>query len=134
MRGEGDPTKASMKLEQMPVFKRFFSPSEGTGTISAYYDLKNAVETSTRTINFLERTGNTEDLQQYLTGKGGKLQAIKPYIQTLDKDMTMLRDTRKMVMMSQMEPDAKRAVLDNIRSAEVGLTSRIQSVRKMLEN
>jgi hypothetical protein len=134
MRGEGDPTKASLKLEQMPVFKRFFSPSEGTGTISAYYDLKNAVETSTRTINFLERTGNTEDLQQYLTGKGGKLQAIKPYIQTLDKDMTMLRDTRKMVMMSQMEPDAKRAVLDNIRSAEVGLTSRIQSVRKMLED
>jgi hypothetical protein len=36
--------------------------------------------------------------------------------------------------MSQMEPDAKRAVLDNIRSAEVGLTSRIQSVRKMLED
>jgi len=134
MRGEGDPTKASLKLEQMPVFKRFFSPSEGTGTISAYYDLKNAVETSTRTINFLERTGNTEDLQEYLTGKGGKLQAIKPYIQTLDKDMTMLRDTRKMVMMSQMEPDAKRVVLDNIRSAEVGLTSRIQYVKKMLED
>jgi hypothetical protein len=134
MRGEGDPTKASLKLEQMPVFKRFFSPSEGTGTISAYYDLKNAVETSTRTINFLERTGSTEDLQQYLTGKGGKLQAIKPYIQILDKDMTMLRDTRKMVMMSQMEPDAKRAVLDNIRSAEVGLTSRIQYVKKMLED
>jgi hypothetical protein len=134
MRGEGDPTKASLKLEQMPVFKRFFSPSEGTGTISAYYDLKSAVETSTRTINFLERTGNTEDLQQYMIGKGGKLQAIKPYIQTLDKDMTMLRDTRKMVMMSQMEPDKKREVLDNIRSAEVGLTSRIQSVRKMLED
>jgi hypothetical protein len=134
MRGEGDPTKASLKLEQMPVFKRFFSPSEGTGTISAYYDLKNEVETSTRTINFLERTGSTEDLQQYMTGKGGKLQAIKPYIQTLDKDMTMLRDTRKMVMMSQMEPDAKRAVLDNIRSAEVGLTSRIQYVKKMLED
>ena len=134
MRGEGDPTKASLKLEQMPVFKRFFSPSEGTGTISAYYDLKNEVETSTRTINFLERTGNMEDLQQYLLSKGGKLQAIKPYIQTLDKDMTMLRDTRKMVMMSQMEPDKKREVLDNIRSAEVNLTSRIQSVRKMLEN
>lgn len=134
MRGEGDPTKASLKLEQMPVFKRFFSPSEGTGTISAYYDLKDAVETSTRTINFLERTGNTEDLQQYLLAKGGKLQAIKPYIQTLDKDMTQLRDMRKMVMMSQMEPDKKREVLDNIRSAEVSLTSRVQSVRKMLEN
>jgi hypothetical protein len=134
MRGEGDPTKASLKLEQMPVFKRFFSPSEGTGTISAYYELKDAVETSTRTINFLERTGNTEDLQQYMLGKGGKLQGIKPYIQTLDKDMTQLRDVRKMVMMSQMEPDKKREVLDNLRSAEVGLTSRIQSVRKMLDN
>jgi hypothetical protein len=134
MRGEGDPTKASLKLEQMPVFKRFFSPSEGTGTISAYYDLKNSVETSTRTINFLERTGNMEDLQQYMMGKGGKLQAIKPYIQVLDQDMTQLRDLRKVVMMSQMEPDKKRVVLDNIRSAEVGLTSRIQSVKKMLED
>lgn len=133
MRGEGDPTKASMKAEQLPVVKRFFASPEGTGTISAYYDLKQQVDEAVRTINFLERTGGYEDLQAYLQDKGGKMLAIKPYIQTLEKDMTMLRDVRRAVQASSMEPDSKREVLDNIRSAEVALTSRIQYIKKSID-
>jgi len=133
MRGEGDPTKATMKAEQLPVVKRFFASSEGTGTITAYYEMKKAVDESTRTINFLERTGNLEGLKEYLTDKGAKLQAIKPYISTLDDDMTSLRDMRRMVQTSQMEPDAKREALDSIRSAEVALTSRIQFLKKSID-
>ena len=133
MRGEGDPTKATMKAEQMPVIKRFFASSESTGTVSAYYDLKQQVDEATRTINFLERTGGSKDLQEYMQDKGAKLLAIKPYIQQLDKDMTMLRDMKKTVQMSRMDPDQKREVLDNIRKAEVGLTSRIQFVKKSID-
>jgi hypothetical protein len=133
MRGEGDPPKAAMKLEQMPVFKRFFASDEATGTISAYYEMKKAVDESTRTINFLERTGNAEDLRAYMEDKGGKMQAVKPLIQTLDKDMTMLREFRRMVQMSNMDADTKRETLDNIRSAEVAMTRRIQFVKKSLD-
>ena len=133
MRGEGDPTKATMKAEQLPVIKRFFASPESTGTVTAYYELKKAVDESTRTINFLERTGNMEDLQEYMQDKGAKLQGIKPYIQTLDKDMTMLREMRRAVQISGMEPDDKRVVLDNIRSAEVALTSRIQFLKKSID-
>jgi hypothetical protein len=133
MRGEGDPTKATMKAEQLPVVKRFFASSEGTGTITAYYEMKKAVDESTRTINFLERTGNLEGLKEYLTDKGAKLQAIKPYISSLDDDMTSLRDMRRMVQMSPMEPDAKREALDSIRKAEVALTSRIQFLKKTID-
>ena len=133
MRGEGDPTKATMKAEQLPVVKRFFASSESTGTVTAYYEMKKAVDESTRTINFLERTGNMEDLREYMVDKGAKLQAVKPYIQSLDKDMTMLREMRRTVQMSNMDPDQKRDVLDNIRKAEVGLTSRIQFLKKSID-
>ena len=133
MRGEGDPTKATMRAEQLPVIKRFFASPDSTGTVTAYYEMKKAVDESTRTINFLERTGNMEDLQEYMQDKGAKLQGIKPYIQALDKDMTMLREMRRAVQISSMEPDQKRDVLDNIRKAEVALTSRIQYVKKSID-
>jgi len=133
MRGEGDPTKATMRAEQLPVIKRFFASPDSTGTVTAYYEMKKAVDESTRTINFLERTGNIEDLQEYMQDKGAKLQGIKPYIQALDKDMTMLREMRRAVQISSMEPDQKRDVLDNIRKAEVALTSRIQYVKKSID-
>jgi hypothetical protein len=133
MRGEGDPTKAAMRAEQMPVIKRFFASPESTGTVTAYYEMKGQVDEATRTINFLERTGNYEDLQEYMQDKGAKLMAVKPYIQTLDKDMTMLRELRRAVQISGLDPEAKRDVLDNIRSAEVALTSRIQYIKKSIE-
>jgi hypothetical protein len=133
MRGEGDPTKATMKAEQMPVIKRFFASDESTGTVTAYYEMKKAVDESTRTINFLERTGNVDDLRSYMEDKGSKMQAVKPLIQTLDKDMTMLREFRRMVQMSNMDADTKRETLDNIRSAEVAMTRRIQFVKKSLD-
>jgi hypothetical protein len=133
MRGEGDPTKATMKAEQMPVIKRFFASDESTGTVTAYYEMKKAVDESTRTINFLERTGNADDLRAYMEDKGAKMQAVKPLIQTLDKDMTMLREFRRMVQMSNMDADTKRETLDNIRSAEVAMTRRIQFVKKSLD-
>jgi len=132
MRGEGDPTKAAMKAEQLPVIKRFFASEKGTGTISAYYDLKGQVEEATRTINYLERTGNLEDLRSYLQDKGAKLIAIKPYVLAMDKDMKNLRELRQSVLISKMDPERKREVLDNIRTAEVNMTSRIQMVKKQI--
>lgn len=132
MRGEGDPTKATMKAEQLPVIKRFFASEKGTGTVTSYYDLKNQVAEATRTINYLERTGNSEDLKAYYQEKGAKLMAIKPFIQAMDKDMTTLRELRQNVLRSNMDPDRKREVLDNIRQAEVNLTNRIQMIKKQI--
>jgi len=132
MRNEGDPTRAAMRAEQMPVIKRFYASEKGTGTITAYYELKKQVEEATRTINYLERTGKPEDIRSYLEDKGAKLLAVKPFIQAMDKDMTQLRELRQSVLVSKMDPERKREVLDNIRNAEVNLTSRIQLVKKQL--
>jgi hypothetical protein len=46
--------------------------------------------------------------------------------------MTELRELRQSVLRSNMDPDRKREVLDNIRQAEVNLTSRIQLVKKQI--
>jgi hypothetical protein len=132
MRDEGDPTKAAMKAEQLPVIKRFYASEKGTGTITAYYDLKQQVEEATRTINYLTRTGNSEDLKSYLEDKGAKLLAIKPFVQSMDKNMTQLREMRQAVLVSKIDPDRKREILDNIRQAEVNLTARIQLVKKQI--
>jgi hypothetical protein len=133
MRGEGDPTKAAMRAEQLPIIKRFFASEQGTGTISSYFELKKQVDESVRTINFLERTGQYDDLRTYMQDKGAKLYAIKPYIRQLDKDMTRLRELRVAVQNSKIDPEQKRDVLENIRKSEVGLTSRIQYLKKTLD-
>jgi Large polyvalent protein associated domain 38/ADP-Ribosyltransferase in polyvalent proteins len=133
MRGEGDPPKATMKLEQMPVFKRFYASPESTGTITSYYEMKKAVDESVRTINFLERPGRFEELQSYMQDKGVKMQMVKPFIDSMEDEMTRLRDYRRMIQMSGMSPDDKRDALDNIRSAEVAMTRRMQTIKKAID-
>ena len=132
MRGEGDPTKASLSPEQIPVLKRFFASEQATGTISAYYDMKRRVDEVTRTVNALERTGDYENLIEYQK-ENGKLLAIKPYIQALNKDMADLRDSKRQILISKMDPDLKNNALENIRKAEIALTSRIQYLKKIVD-
>lgn len=132
MRDQGDPTKAAMRAEQLPVIKRFYASEKGTGTITAYYNLKQQTEEATRTINYLERTGNLDDLRSYLDDKGAKLIAVKPLIQSIEKNMKDLRELRQSVLISKIDPERKREILDTIREAEVNLTSRIQTVKKQI--
>jgi hypothetical protein len=133
MHGEGDDIKASKRLEQMPVFRRFMSNKLGSGTVNAYYDLKKEVETSTRTINYLERQGRMEDMAEYLKGRGGKLQTIKPYIQELEKDMDGLRDFRRDVRIAKIPADRLAEIEDAIRVSEINLTRNIQTIKKAIE-
>jgi hypothetical protein len=132
MRGQGDPTKATMGAEQLPVIKRFFASPESTGTVTQFYELKNKLDETTRTINFLERAGKFDQMAEYMK-ENAMMVSMTPYIRTLEKEMNMLRDTKRVVNNSQMEPDQKREVLDAIRSAEVNLTRNIQSVRKLVD-
>jgi len=131
-RGEGDPTKATMKAEQLPVIKRFFATPQGTGTMTAYYELKKAVDESVRTVNFLERGGRVNEMAEYMQ-KHANLIAVTPYVRSLDKEVTMLRDMKRVVNNSQMDPDQKREALDAIRLAEVNMTRHIQQLKKLAD-
>ena len=126
--GEGDTVKATKRMEQMPVIKRFFAGD--SGTISAYYDLKQEVDTVVQTVNMLQRTGNSEDLKVYLK-ENKKIYALKSYVGVLDRNMKQLSQASKMINSSKtMTGDEKREAIDKIHDAQLKLTERVRILRK----
>ena len=128
---EGDSVKATKRMEQLPVIKRFFAGD--MGTISAYYDLKEEVDTVVKTVNTLQRTGNSDDLRPYLE-ENKKLYALKNYVATLDTTMKQLNQAGKMINASKtMTADEKREALDRLHEAQLRLTARVRILRKDYE-
>jgi hypothetical protein len=129
IRSEDDATKATWRLDQIPVLKRFMISELGAGTVNEYYDLREKLDEVVRTSNQLERTGNIKALTEYLK-ENGQVLGMKDYIRDLDKDMKALRESRLAINISRMEPDQKRQSLDALRKAEIALTERINLLRK----
>ena len=128
---EGDSVKATKRMEQLPVIKRFFAGD--MGNISAYYDLKQEVDTVVQTVNTLQRTGNAEDLKEYLS-ENKQLYALKGYVGVLDKSMKQLSQMSKIINASKtMTADEKRESLDRIHDAQLKLTERVRILRKQRE-
>jgi hypothetical protein len=127
----GDSPKATKRFEQLPVIKRFALDKEARGSVTQYYELKDAVDTVVRTINFLEKTGESEAYVEYLTKNQGTL-AFKGYIQDTEKTMKSLRDMRTAIRTSQMGGDEKRDALLEISKAESAITSEIQTIKKAI--
>jgi hypothetical protein len=127
-RTQGDDVRASMRLEQMPVIKRFFSGD--SGTISAYYDLKQEVNTVVRTLNLLEKSGDIDAYMDYMK-ENGSLYNMRGYINTIDKNMKQVREARKYVNDTKgLTPDEKREQLDSLHDIEISLTENIKQLRK----
>jgi hypothetical protein len=128
---EGDPAKATKRLEQLPVIKRFFATD--TGTIAAFYDLKSEVDTVVQTVNTLARTGNQDDLKEYLKDNQ-KLYGLKNYVNVIDQNMKQLNNMTKIINQSKtMDADEKRVALDRIHDAQIKLTERIRILKKQYE-
>jgi hypothetical protein len=58
---------------------------------------------------------------------------MKDYIRSMESDMKDLRDSRRQVLVSRMDPDLKNDALENIRKAEIALTSRMQYIKKVVD-
>ena len=128
---EGDSVRATKRMEQLPVIKRFFAGD--SGTISAYYDLKDEVDTVVRTVNDLQRGGKAEDLKEYLE-ENKKLYNLKGYVGVLDKSMKKLSEANRMIADSKtMTADEKREAIDRIHDAQIKLTERVRVLRKNYE-
>jgi hypothetical protein len=124
--------KAAKRFEQMPVIKRFALDPDARGTVTSYYELKNAVDETVRTFNFLERTGKGEDLGEY-TRENAKLLMTRDFISSMDKDLKDINEMVVAVRNSPMSAESKRDVQLNLTRAANALTANIQSVRKAVE-
>jgi hypothetical protein len=127
----GDSPKATKRFEQLPVIKRFALDAEARGYVTQYYELKDAVDTTVRTMNFLEKTGESEEYVKYLTKNQGTL-AFKDYVRDTEKSMKELREMRLAIRSSQMTGDEKRDALLEISRAESAITSQVQLIKKAI--
>ena len=127
----GTSPKADKRFEQMPVLKRFALDPQARGSVTAYYDLKNSVDTFARTSALLEKTARPEEFAKYLQDNIGLL-AVKDYVSDLEKTMKELREMRRMIQFSGMSGAQQREALDAIGDAENNLTRNIQTVKKAI--
>ncbi len=125
-----DSPKPSKRFEQMPVIRRFAVDPEARGTVTAYYDLKNAVDQVVRTMNLLEKSMDYEGYGEYMQ-ENMKLLAARDYVLDMEKTLKELREGKNTVRVSTMDADAKRDSLTTIGQIENGLTSNIQDLKKI---
>jgi hypothetical protein len=127
-----DVPNASKRFEQMPVIRRFAVDPQARGTVTAFYDMKNAVDSVTRTANYLERTMNFEDQAEFIRDNIKTL-AVKDYVQSLEKTMKEFREQKVVIRSSTMSADAKRSYIDIIEKMELQLTANIRTLKKQME-
>jgi hypothetical protein len=127
----GDSPKPTKRFEQLPVIKRFASDPESRGFVTQYYELKDAVDTTVRTMNLLERTGQYEEYAEYLVKNQGTL-AFKGYVRDTEKTLKDLREMRTAIRSSTMTGDEKRDSLLEISRVESAITANIQEIKKAI--
>jgi len=125
---QGDPVRATKRFEQLPVIKRFVSTD--TGTVAAFFDFKDEVDSAVRTFNFLEKN-DPEELGKRLEAGDLSLYGLRSYVNAIDKEMTKVREVRTAVNVSKdMTPDEKRVMLDSLHEVELALTADVKQIRK----
>jgi len=125
-----DSPKPARRFEQMPLIRRFAVDPEARGNVTAYYELKNSVDSIVRTSNMLERTMNYEELPGYLMDNM-KMLASKDYILDLEKTMKEFREMKILIRSASMDADAKKDAILAIDQMENQLTSNIQYMKKL---
>jgi hypothetical protein len=127
----GDSPKPTKRFEQLPIIKRFASDPEARGYVTQYYELKDAVDTTVRTMNLLEKTAQPEEYVEYVLKNQGTL-AFKDYVSDTEKTMKDLREMKVAIRSSTMDGDEKRDALLAISQMESALTSNIQEIKKTI--
>ena len=127
----GDSPKPTKRFEQLPVIKRFASDPEARGYVTQYYELKDAVDTTVRTMNLLEKTNQPEEYMDYIRKNQGTL-AFKDYVNDTERALKELREIKVSIRASTMSGDEKRDVLLSISQMESAITSNIQEIKKTI--
>ena len=123
-----DTPTASKRFEQLPLIKRFALDPEARGTVTSYYNLKNATDEAVRTSSLLERTMDFEERNKYMQDNIRML-ANKDYILDLEKTMKEFRQMQVLIRSSRMDADAKREALLRINQAQNALTANINMIK-----
>lgn len=126
-----DVPKASKRLEQMPIIKRFVLDPEARGHVTEFYELQKSVDTFVRTANLLEKTARPEEYAKYVQENIGIL-AAKQSVRNIEKPMKELREMKKLINSMDIPPDDKRDMLTYLGRAESDLVVNIGALKKVV--
>jgi hypothetical protein len=112
MRSGGDQ-KPAMAWYQYPFIKRFFTTANQPGLQNKFYELKNDVDGITQTINKLTEEGRYDELAAFYA-KNGHMYELRKDLNYLEKQITALREQRKMIEQMDISPETKREQVEQI--------------------
>lgn len=110
---ENGMVKPETTWYQKPFIKRFFTTANQPGLQNQFYDLKDYTDGITRTINDLEEQGRYDELATFYA-KNGHLYEMRSTLNFLNREITALRDQRKMVETMDIDPESKRELIEQI--------------------
>ena len=124
-----DPERATLRLEQMPFFRRFMLDKNAKGTATEFYELQHETDAMVRTINILERDGRFEELAEYQQEHLSTL-ATKEYVAAVNKTLKEIGRMDRAIRNSSLDPDEKRDIILALTQQKNAVTAYIRDLRK----
>ena len=129
-KSQDDPVKPSLNIDQMPIIKRFMATKDGTGPITEMYKLRSEVDEVTKTLSFLESTGQQQNYLDYLK-ENQNLITVAPLVQKISKDVQFLNRLETQTQTNKMlDAEVKRQRLNTIKKMKLEATKQIRELYK----
>jgi hypothetical protein len=113
MARENEMVLPSTEWYQKPFIKRFFTTANQPGLQNKFYELKDDVDGITQTINRLQKDGRYDELAAFYA-KNGHMYEMRTDLNYLEKQITMLREQRKVIEQMDIDPESKREAIEQI--------------------
>ena len=126
----GSPLSPTRELERSisnPLAREVFLPSEPTGTLYQFYELKQAIDQVSNSIKDLSENFGKE---LPITKEQEKLYQYKEYADSVDAELKKLRQIETQVRNSNMGQDQKRDEIRYINIQRNSLTYLLPEIRK----
>jgi hypothetical protein len=130
MARENEMILPSTEWYQKPFIKRFFTTANQPGLQNKFYELKNDVDGITQTINRLNEEGRYDELATFYA-KNGHMYEMRKDLNYLEKQITRLRDQRKIIEQMDIDPESKRQQIEQINMMISATLLTVPMYRKM---
>jgi len=127
---ENEMVLPSTEWYQKPFIKRFFATANQPGLQNKFYELKGDVDGITQTINRLNEEGRYDELATFYA-KNGHMYEMRKDLNYLEKQITRLRDQRKIIEQMDIDPEAKRQQIEQINMMISATLTSVPMYRKM---
>ena len=122
--------RPSKQLSEYPFVKRFLAKPDARGLVTQFYELRTAVNQAVKTSDMLEKGDLTLEESVEFSDKRARLLAIEDDVKEISGVLSSLRDERKRVMQSDISPEEKRGLIDEITAMELMAVESIPELRQ----